>query len=283
MEKTKKYSCPFHYIGGKSKLLSEILPLIDSSNPEWVIDLFAGGFSVGLNCKCDTIICNDKNDRFVDLLRWLYSESKDFVLAKIDSEITKRDLSKVNKSAYTQLKKDYNKNNSPLLLFLLISFSFNHQMRFNSKGEFNTPFGNNRSSYNEKTRESLSFFMDKIHEKNISFFSKDFSKIQVTNNKGLVFVDPPYLLSTGSYNDGNRGVVSWDENDEKRLYDYLKALDCHGVKFILTNFIKVGREENTILKRFCADYKTVLLESDYSNSNYQKKRTKQQEILVRNF
>lgn len=91
------------------------------------------------------------------------------------------------------------------------------------------------------------------------------------------------MLSTGSYNDGNRGIVSWDVNDEKRLYDYLKLLDSEGVKFILTNFVKVGHKENEILKQFCANYKTILLKSDYSNSNYQKKKIEQKEILVRNF
>lgn len=72
----KKYNCPFHYIGGKSKLLPQILPLIDSFDPELVVDLFSGGFSVGLNCKCRTVICNDKNNRFIDLLNWLYSEKR---------------------------------------------------------------------------------------------------------------------------------------------------------------------------------------------------------------
>ena len=132
-------------------------------------------------------------------------------------------------------------------------------------------------------KDSLSFFIDKIQRKKVTFFSKDFAKIRITNKKGLVFVDPPYLLSTGSYNDGNRGIVSWDVNDEKRLYDYLKLLDSEGVKFILTNFVKVGHKENEILKQFCANYKTILLKSDYSNSNYQKKKIEQKEILVRNF
>lgn len=281
--KSKKYSCPFHYIGGKSKLLSQILPVINSYKPDLVVDLFAGGFSVGLNCYCKQIICNDKNQDFIELLKWIYTTRKEDLLASIESEIEHRGLTKENEKAYKDLRNDYNKKANPLLLFLLISYSFNHQMRYNNDNEFNTPFGKARSSYNKHTKQSLSFFSDKIQSKNVSFSSLDFANITLPTGKVLFFVDPPYFLSTGSYNDGNRGIVSWNENDEKRLYAFLNVLNQKGIAFVLTNFLSSGKDKNIQLAEFAKKYHVSKLDSNYSNANYHKRKKEQTEIMVRNF
>jgi len=49
---------PLNYVGGKFKLLSQILPLF----PEHIrifIDLFSGGCNVAVNVNAQQIICND--------------------------------------------------------------------------------------------------------------------------------------------------------------------------------------------------------------------------------
>jgi len=281
--KPTKYKCPFHYIGSKAKLLPQILPILDKPNPDWVIDLFAGGFSVGANCKCKKVICNDKNAQLVELIEWLYQGNKEEVLQKIEGEIENRGLSKTNADSYRKLRNDYNKHPTPDLLYLLICFSFNHQIRYNQSGLFNTPFGKNRSSYNLETRQALSHFIDLIQEKDIVFSSSDFTSVTTPAGKGVVFADPPYLISVGSYNDGNRGVVSWDENDEKMLYDYLEELDKNGVNFVLTNFLTSGGRVNHMLQNFSSKFIITKLDSNYLNSNYHKKIEAQQEVLVRNF
>lgn len=277
------YKCPFHYIGSKAKLLPQILPVINKYCPDVLVDLFAGGFSVGLNCAAKNVVCNDKNGLFVSLLEWLYLEDEESIFKNIHDEISKRKLSKTNSNAYDKLRSDYNDSPSPLLLFLLISYSFNHQMRYNRQKLFNTPFGKNRSNYNPTTERELKYFISKLKTKNVTFSSEDFSKIQPSSKKPLVFVDPPYLISTGSYNDGNRGVVSWNDNDERRLYEYLDMLDHKGIAFVLTNFQSSNGIVNQRLKNFSKKYIVTNLSSDYKNSNYHKKESNQIEIMVRNF
>lgn len=278
-----KYVCPFHYIGGKSKLLESILPEINKYCPEEVIDLFAGGFSVGVNCKATTVVYNDINYRFTDVVRWIYANNINSILQSIRVEIEARGLNKTNPVPYQKLKDDYNLKPTPILLFLLICYSFNHQMRFNKTGIFNTPFGKNRSSYNLRTERALIDFSNKIKKKNISFSSLDFELIFPKQNKSLVFVDPPYILSTGSYNDGNRGIVHWNYEDEERLYKYLDKLNSKGHAFLLTNFVKSGNLVNERLKAFSRSYNSKIIDSNYNNSNYHKKQQTQIEILVKNF
>ena len=43
-------------------------------------------------------------------------------------------------------------------LFVLICYSFNHQIRFNNKHEFNTSFGKERSSFNNNIKKNIENF-----------------------------------------------------------------------------------------------------------------------------
>ena len=47
-------------------------------------------------------------------------------------------------------------------------------------------------------------------------------------------MDPPYSLTTGSYNDGKRGLLGWNKNLEKELFDYSDKLSNEGIPFMLS-------------------------------------------------
>ena len=102
----------------------------------------------------------------------------------------------------------------PILdLYVLVSYSYNYQFRFNNSMEFNNPFGRNRSSFSPNM-ENLRLFVTKLQEINAKFTDKlfhevDFSKLSYND---FVYLDPPYLITTGNYNDGNRGFLNWEFN-----------------------------------------------------------------------
>ena len=59
MKITDKYiKSPLNYVGGKYKLLSQILPLFPS-NINTFVDLFGGGGNVIVNVKAEHCIYND--------------------------------------------------------------------------------------------------------------------------------------------------------------------------------------------------------------------------------
>ena len=98
----------------------------------------------------------------------------------------------------------------------MILYGFQQQIRFNSSYEFNNPVG--ESGFNDSIREKIVSFSREIKEKDIFFFSQDYSKlIDKIDNKCLVYIDPPYLITLGSYNDGKRGFNGWNESEEIRL------------------------------------------------------------------
>ena len=57
-KKEELIKSPLNYVGGKYKLLPQILPYIPD-NINTFVDLFTGGCNVGININANKIICND--------------------------------------------------------------------------------------------------------------------------------------------------------------------------------------------------------------------------------
>jgi len=106
--------------------------------------------------------------------------------------------------------------------------------------------------------------------KNHSFSSNDF-----------VYIDPPYLLSTASYNENG----GWSENDEIDLLNFLTDLDNRNIRFALSNVLVHKGKTNHLLKKWAKQYKIHYLNHNYNNSNYQSTASKQSttEVLITNY
>ena len=274
------YKCPFNYIGSKSQILPVLLDILDDYNDYVLVDLFAGGFSLGINAKNNKVIYNDINNDLTKLIQIMSKEDFNSFDSKIKDLVTKYSLSKTNSEGYKKLREDFNLSRDSYLFALLIFYSFNHQIRYNKSLEFNTPFGKNRSSYNETTRKKLETFFNLLHSKNIEFNSNHFQNIVVNSNM-VVYADPPYLLTTGSYNDGKRGVSSWGIKEEKELYNYLDSLNEKKIPFVLSNMLKKGNKVNEILDEWSRKYRIIEVKTNYKN--YRRKKENEVEVIVVNF
>ena len=82
------------------------------------------------------------------------------------------------------------------MLYVLIVYSFNNQIRFNRKGMFNLPVG--KRDFNSKMRSKLVLFSEELKSKDIQFVNKDFRDISLDNisPKTFIYCDPPYLITT---------------------------------------------------------------------------------------
>src|SRR5699024_12567458 len=145
---------PLNYIGGKYRLLNQILPLFPK-NIDTFVDLFSGGANVGINVNANKHIFNDMNYRINEMFRSFVKHDPDDLVDKINSRIEEYDLSKTNQEAYLKFRKDYNAQPNPLDLYVLVSYSYNYQFRFNNSMEFNNPFVRNRSQFSENLEKSL--------------------------------------------------------------------------------------------------------------------------------
>lgn len=281
----KKYiKSPLNYVGGKYKLLPQLMKYFPT-NINTFVDLFSGGFNVGINVKSKQTICNDINYFIIDLYKELYNKPVDNVLKKIYENIEEYGLSKENENAYKNFRIHYNETKDPIDLYTLTCYSFNYQFRFNNNQEYNNPFGRNRSQFSENMKKNLISFSDKLKNMNVDFSSKEFDKISIDNlgKDDFIYCDPPYLITTGSYNDGNRGFKDWKEEEELKLYSFLDKANEKNIKFALSNVIEHKGKENVLLKEWSKKYKTVYLDNDYSNSSYNTKKGISKEVLIINY
>ncbi len=281
---------PLNYIGGKSKILDQILPLLPK-NISTFVDLFAGGFNVGINVNANKVILNDNLTYLVDMYKCFKEKSLDETLLFIKNRINEYGLSLTNEDAYKQLRFEYNKHKQPLDLFVLIAYSFNHQIRFNNNHEFNNPFGKERSCFNKTMELNLEQFICRLKESDVEFYNNCFTEFDFSNlnNNDFVYCDPPYLITTGTYNDGKRGFKGWSNKEEKLLLMQLDYLDRKGIKFALSNVIEHKGKSNEILKDWLKEnskYVINYVDYDYSNSNYQtivKDKNSSVEVLITNY
>lgn len=308
-QKEKYYKSCFNYTGGKHKLLKQIEPLFPKQIHNFV-DLFCGGANVAINANAESkTIGIDYQKEVIRLYNTLKDMPIDQVFEIIDSSIQRfglsntfrfgyekyncmsgNGLSEYNKEKYLELREFYNKRaeDSPffdIVFYVLTVFGFNNQIRFNKKGQYNIPVG--KRDFNENIRTNLEDFIRIIKDKSIEFYRSDFRDFDTSHlvEGDFLYADPPYLISTATYNEQN----GWTEKEEKDLLGLLDQLHQRGVKFALSNVLEHKGMENTILSNWIGEHKDTYfvnhLDYNYNNSNYQikQKKTKTTEVLITNY
>lgn len=295
----KKYvKSPLNYVGGKYKLLEQIIPLFPK-NMDTFVDLFCGGCNIGANVKAKKIICNDTQKDVIQLMNYLKKHSGEEVVNRLLSLISHYGLSntaefgydyyesdsssgvaRYNKTKYIKLRDDFNANRSdPELFFLTLIFAFNNQIRFNKKGEFNMPV--NKRDFNKNLKKNTVEFIDKLSSLNIEFSNYSFEDIEIHSNS-FVYCDPPYLITTASYNESG----GWNDELELKLLNKLDELNSKNIKFALSNVLEHKGRSNDVLKEWSKKYNIHYLNFNYNNSNYQTKnkdKNSSVEVLITNY
>ena len=299
---------PLNYTGGKYKLLPQILPHFPK-DIDYFVDLFCGGGNVGINVPCNRVLFNDNNSIIRYMFGTFKNMDKEETFRLIDSIIKEYGLSdsdkfgyeyygcnsadglsKYNTNGYLRLRDDFNKMQNKdygyyITLYVLIVYSFNNQIRFNRRGEFNLPAG--KRDFNRKMREKLSAFIDRLKSGDYTFESNDFREIsdESWDDKTFVYVDPPYLITCATYNEQD----GWNEELEKELLNYLDKLNDRGIRFALSNVLQSKGKENKLLldwvNRNIGRYRVIYLDYTYANSNYHTKdrTSKTDEVLIVNY
>lgn len=302
----KIIASPLNYTGGKAKLLPQIIPLFPERITAFV-DLFCGGGNVGVNVKSNNYYYNDVSDEVIGLIKMFESLDTDQLINDIEKIIEEYGLSNTrikgyeyyncnssdglgayNKEKFLELRKDFNSLTEKdvryyEMFFTLIIYSFNNQIRFNNEGKFNLPVG--KRDFNEKMHQKLLDFLNRIKEQKPSFSCSSFEKFDISqlDNNSLVYCDPPYLITTASYNENG----GWTEKEERKLLDFLDKLESNNIKFALSNVIEHKGRKNYILKEWAEknNYKINYLNYNYNNSNYHAKNIDKNtsEVLITNY
>lgn len=299
---------PLNYTGGKYKLLPQILPLFPK-HIDTFVDLFCGGCNVGINVEANKIIYNDLDihlhylfNTFKNLdkeatFEWIYQIIDKYRLSLVSKNgydfyncESSKGLGDYNRDKFLKMREDFNTKTSEdyyyyVMLYVIIVYAFNNQIRFNRDGKYNLPVG--KRDFNAKMESKLSDFIDTLQAQNCSFSCRDFRDFNTDNLKSddFVYVDPPYLITCATYNEQG----GWNEETEKDLLHFLDELNDRNIRFALSNVLRSKGKENHILiewlDKYSDKYRAIPLNYSYSNSNYQTKdkSSTSEEVLIINY
>lgn len=288
---------PLFYVGDKRKLMSQIMTYFPN-HIDRLIEPFVGGGSVFMNVDADGFLLNDLNYIVIQIHSMLssYCDRKDDFFREVFSLINKygltsrflgipqehgksSDCKDVNREAYNRMKIDFNSGGKKdiMLLYLLIIYGFNHMIRFNKKGDFNLPVGN--LDFNENVYNALNDYFAQTETKQPQWHSQDYSAFLAEidfRKDDLVYLDPPYLISSSEYN------KMWNEECERNLIKEMDRLDAMGVRFAVSNAITYRGEKNDIFGDWAKKYNIHPISSNYI-SYWDNSRKESGEVLVTNY
>lgn len=269
---------PLNYTGNKYR----ILPQIERWFPEHIgvmVDLFCGGATVGLNTSCGRVIFADSNERVIDLLRYLsaceyaalerrlgeltvefglsYSARNGFSRYKnnVPDGNPNNGLKEYNKAGYYAMRDAYNAlsdKQSPHaceLLYLLMVYGFNNDLRFSKEGKFNLPAG--KTDLNASNLKKVESYIGRTHAIEAEFLCGDFRSKEVRERifrADFVYMDPPYLITDAVYNEGG----GWTERDERALLELFDELLAAHIPFVASNVLEKKNARNVPLFEWCA-------------------------------
>lgn len=269
----KEHANPFNWVGSKHRYLREYLevltPLLDKRIT--VLDPFMGGGD--LISKLPTHWDIHASDMMSQVYQLHVAIQEGLITTEsVISGFNGRGMSKTNEDAYLTLRDEYNKNPSSQLLYLLMTNSFNNQLRFNQKGGFNMPFGKNRSSFNGSMQAKLKNYIQALKEREINFYNKSYCEFDFTAFD-LIVLDPPYSNTCATYNES----TGWNEDEDFRLFN---KLDESGKDFVYFNQTWSKGVRNQTLINWMEGKQFKLLNETSNNCNHQRNNGFTEEVMV---
>lgn len=285
---------PIFYMGNKKKLIKKGLTDLFPKNIDTFVDVFAGSGVVGMNTLARIYIVNDEDFHLSQLYNLFASYPADIIVDRIKMNIemyclpterTKRnqyaDKAKIEeyKKAYSRLRSEYNANKDIFDFYTLMFFSFSQQFRFNSKGEFNMPYG--MDCFCDKNIEYIENGCEYFSRSNVKTICTDFRNIITHFDKERFFYcDPPYYNTTAVYNEND----GWTDKDEKDLYYCLDAQNYYGAKWALSTVLENKGKTNPILEKWLSENDYNIYSFDgHTYSACGKGNSHAKEILVTNY
>jgi DNA adenine methylase len=209
---------PLKWAGGKRWLLPHLRPLWEPHSKRRLVEPLCGGLAVAIGLQPTRALLNDISPHACNFYRWL---KRGLTIA----------LPMRNEAAlYYAYRERFNRliaeggehsAEAASLFYYLNRSCYNGLCRFNSRGEFNVPFGrysviNYRSDFSAYRSEFAGW----------TFASGDFARVKIADDD-FVYADPPYDVEFTRYAKEDFG---WD--DQVRL---ARLLARHPGPVLLSN------------------------------------------------
>lgn len=220
------------YRGGKSKEISNFIQFVPKDYDRYV-EPFLGGAALYFYLEPHSALINDINSKLINfyisvrnnfevIRKELTSLELTYTTNQIEYEkLKEKDISSLyienkNESLYYVLRDMFNgkiekKYSDASLYYFINKTSYSGMLRFNSKGEFNVPFGRYKNFNTKFVSEAHSELLNRAEITNTDY-SEVFDRCTVND---FIFLDPPYDCIFTDY--GNIEQNDFTEDDHVRL------------------------------------------------------------------
>lgn len=219
------------WAGNKTRLMPILRLHIGGGNR--LVEPFMGSGAIFLETNFSSYYLNDVNPDLIGLYNNLKNNT-DALLQELDSLF---DGTHAAETEFYNLRKEFNTLQSSdirksALFVYLNRHAFNGLCRYNSKGEFNVPFGRYKTVYFPK--EELLNFAEK--SQNITFVCSDFTDVlQQVQSGDVVYCDPPYVPLSPTANFTAYAQSGFTYDQQKKLAEEAKRLTSIGATVIISN------------------------------------------------
>jgi len=252
---SRKIRSFLRWAGSKKQILPTLASYWDKYDFKRYIEPFAGSACLFFYLNPPKAILNDINADLIDTFNQVRNHHCEI------GELLK--LFPVTKQDYYSIRKQFHHCNNPIekaAIFIYLNRNcFNGLYRTNNKGEFNVPYGGERSG-NLPNAKSLKQYSEVL--KNAELSSCDFSRIFEKLKKGdFIYLDPPY------YVEGRRVFREYNKsnfklNDIERLRECLDLATEKDIAFLVSyakcpevEILKQGYQfEHTLVRRNIAGF-----------------------------
>lgn len=256
------------WAGGKSQLLTELLPRIPNYTGKYIEPFFGGG-ALYLAFQPENAVVADSNPELINLYRQV-ADSVDAVIDKLKKyENTKEMFYEVRSQDWTKLAPE----EAAARTIYLNRTCFNGLYRVNKKGQFNTPYGRykNPTICDEKTLRAASDILKKA-----KIVCGDYLDVlhEYAQPGDFIFLDPPYIPVT-EWGDFKRYTKEqFYEEDQRNLANEVKRLQKLGCYIILTN------SNHPLVHELYGDFKIDVIPTKRAISSKSSSRTGEDAIVT---
>lgn len=235
------------YRGGKSKEIPNILPHIPHFSGRYIEPFFGGGALYFYLEPKDAII-NDINSKLISFyngVRNNYASLRaeldeveriyNFNRAQFDAlkeKFPNEHVEDKNEAFYYELRDMFNglapkKYSEALLYYYINKTAYSGMIRYNSKGEFNVPFGRYKSINTNLVTEAHHKLLS-----NTEILNVDYSQVfAMANENDFMFLDPPYDCVFSDY--GNDEYKDgFNDHCHELLAAHFRLLKCKALMVI---------------------------------------------------
>jgi len=209
---------PLKWAGGKRWQVPHLRALWESHSHRRLVEPFCGGLGVALGLMPERAVLNDANPHLINLYRWLKRGLPHTLPMANDQAMFYEYRARFNALL---TRGDSQTAEAALLFYYLNRTGYNGLCRFNSRGEFNVPFGR------YVTIRYLTDFSEYRHAfAGWTFTCGDIEDVPLASDD-FVYADPPYDVAFTQY---SRGGFSWEDQERTAV-----ALSQHRGPVVLVN------------------------------------------------